>query len=195
MGLLGGTEASEEAHLPHAVADTWCSLRDAVATHPRVVTACFNDVTMSVEFKTDMTFATYGQKFTALVVANDHGSRVVISGVAKRASVGGRDQACIRRVAAELLADLSARLAEGCATDAQQPLNAGTTSPASDLSVGEEIAKLALLRARGFISTDEFDEHKRRLLSGEIPGNRPLAADGIGPPRQPARVRKTARTR
>ena len=193
MGLFGGSEASVELQLPDPPQVAWTSLREVVGEHPSITGARFDDAQRRAEFKTDMSFATYGQNMSAAVRADEAGTTVVIEGIAKRQSVGGRDSARIRKIASEILSDLESRLYRAALLDAE-PLPAPVPTVA-ELSVGEEIAKLALLRARGFITTDEFDEHKRRLLSGEVAGNRPLATDGIGAPRQPARVRKTARTR
>ena len=193
MGLFGGSEASVELQLPDPPHVAWTSLREVVGEHPSITGARFDDSQLRAEFKTDMSFATYGQNMSAAVRSDEAGTTVVIEGIAKRQSVAGRDSARIRKIASEILSDLEARLYRAALVDPDpRPPVAATTS---QLSVGEEIAKLALLRARGFITTEEFDEHKRRLLSGEVAGNRPLATDGIGAPRQPARVRKTARTR
>ena len=194
MGLFGGSEASVELRLPDPPHVAWTSLREVVGEHPSVTCARFDDAQLRAEFKTDMSFATYGQNMSAAVRADDAGTTVVIEGIAKRQSVAGRDSARIRKIASEILSDLEARLYRAALSypEPGPPVAAATSS---QLSVGEEIAKLALLRARGFITTEEFDEHKRRLLSGEVVGDRPLATDGIGAPRQPARVRKTARTR
>ena len=113
-----------------------------------------------------MSFATYGQNMSAAVTADEAGTTVVIEGFAKRQSVAGRDSARIRKITSEILSDLEARLFRAALVDPEPgPAPARTAHP---LSVGEEIEKLALLHAaRGFITNDEFEDYKRRLLSGE----------------------------
>jgi hypothetical protein len=129
-----------------------------------VTGATFNDPLMRAYFKTDMTFATYGQNLSATVSREPDGSRVVISGVAKRPSFGGRDQPRIRKIADELLADLATRLSYA---PADAPSRAELLlSGVSGRSIKEEISKYALLRERGLISAAEFDDHKRWLLRG-----------------------------
>jgi hypothetical protein len=151
--------------VPCPVGETWASLREAVSAHPTVTGATFNDPLMRAYFKTDMTFATYGQNLSATVSREEDGSRVVISGVAKRPSFGGRDQARIHKIAADLFADMAARLSD--ARPAETP-NLGDLLLAgvSGRSIKEEISKYALLRERGLISAAEFDDHKRWLLRG-----------------------------
>jgi len=189
MGRFGGSQASVEAQVVAPIGATWRALRDAISAHPSITSARFVDSFMRVEFKTDMTFATYGQNMTAIVTPDPEGCCVSISGVAKRTSFGGRDQNRIRRIALELFADLGARLSVApCAEPAKEPV-----PPVFPVSVGEEVARLALLRARGFISSDEFDDHKRRLLSGELVIPLPDTDDGLRAPRPPARTQRALR--
>ncbi|HTN81109.1 MAG TPA: hypothetical protein VMK16_15640 [Acidimicrobiales bacterium] len=189
MGLFGGTQASVEAQVVAPIGATWRALREAIPAHPNVTGARFVDSFMRVEFKTDMSFATYGQNMTALVTPDPEGCNVEISGVAKRTSFGGRDQNRIRKIALEIFADLGARLSvTPCAEPAKDPV-----PPVFPVSVGEEVARLALLRARGFISSDDFDDHKRRLLSGELVIPLPDTDDALRGPRPPARAQKALR--
>ena len=110
MGLFGGTQASVELQLPDPARVAWRSLREVIAEHPKVVGAFFNEITMCAEFKTDATFATYGQSMSAVVSSDESGTSVLIEGVAKQRSTGGRDSARIRKIAEEILSDLQARL-------------------------------------------------------------------------------------
>ena len=110
MGLFGGTQASVELQLPDPARVAWRSLREVIAEHPKVVGAFFNEITMCAEFKTDATFATYGQSMSAVVSSDESGTTVLIEGVAKQRSTGGRDSARIRKIAEEILSDLQARL-------------------------------------------------------------------------------------
>jgi len=166
MGLFGGTHGSREVLVPCTVGETWASLRDAVSAHPAVTGATFNDPLMRAYFKTDMTFATYGQSLSAAVSREPDGnSRVVISGVAKRPSFGGQDQRRIHKIADELLSDLAARLSY--APPAEPPTRGEVLlAGVSGRSIKEEISKYAVMRERGIISATEFDDHKRWLLRG-----------------------------
>ena len=192
MGLFGGAEASVELRLPDPPHVAWTSLREVVGEHPSITCARFDDAQLRAEFKTDMSFATYGQNMSAAVRADDAGTTVVIEGIAKRQSVAGRDSARIRKIASEILSDLEARLYRAALSDPEPgpPVAAATST---QLSVGEEIAKLALLRARGFITTEEFDEHKRQLLEGNGVGRLPAAVEPTRGPQQPARTRVAIR--
>ena len=110
MGLFGGTQASVELQLPDPARVAWRSLREVIAEHPKVVGAFFNEITMCAEFKTDATFATYGQSMSAVVSSDESGTTVLVEGIAKQRSTGGRDSARIRKIAEEILSDLQARL-------------------------------------------------------------------------------------
>lgn len=165
MGLFGGSEGCDEIYVPHPARATWQSLRDAVSAHPSVTGTRFNDLAMRAEFKTSATYATYGQNLTAVVTANGYSTRIEISGAAKRPSFGGRDRARIHKIAAELFTDVTARLADAPRVDAT-PHPEHRFAPISGKAILEEISKFELLRARGFITADEFDDHKTWLLRG-----------------------------
>lgn len=186
MGLFGGSQARSETYVPYPARATWRSLCDAVTAHPSVTTARFNDLTMQADFKTTATYATYGQNLTAVVTANGYSTHVEISGAAKLSTLAGRDQGRIRKIAAELFVDLTARLSD--APGGVAPGQPTRTSPLDPL-VREEIAKFELLRARGFISTDEFNAQKRQLLSNGLSGQRPIAVASTRGPQRPARDR------
>jgi hypothetical protein len=188
MGLFGGTEASVELQLPDPARVAWRSLREVIAEHPKVVGAFFNEITMCAEFKTDATFATYGQSMSAVVSSDESGTTVLIEGVAKQRSTGGRDSARIRKIADEILSDLQARLFQ-VALVQPEPEKRG----APRVPVGEEMAKLELLRSRGFISNDEFEDHKRRLLAGDVVRRLPVSVDPTRGPQRPARDRVAIR--
>ncbi len=173
--------------------DTWQSLRDAVSAHPSVTGATFDNATMRAEFKTSETFATDGQNVEAVVIPDPDGSRVAISGIEKRQALGRRDWARIRKVAAELVADLEARLSEIPRIDDPAPANQPTGALTASSAVSDEIAKFALLRDRGLISAHEFDEQKRQLLTEGL-NHRPLPADPRRGPQRPARDRKAVRS-
>ncbi len=193
MGLFGGSEASVELQLPDPPQVAWSSLREVVGDHPSITGARFDDALLRAEFKTDMSFATYGQNMSAAVTADEAGTTVVIEGIAKRQSVAGRDSARIRKIASEILSDLEARLFQAALVDPEPvPAPARTAAP---LSVGEEIEKLALLRARGFITTEEFEDYKRRLLSGEATTTLCLPSTDARGPRPSARERNATRPR
>lgn len=189
MGLFGGSQASVQVQLPDPARVAWQSLREVVSAHPKVVGAYFNDVTMCADFKTDATFATYGQSLSAVVSSDQTGTTVVIEGVAKQRSTGGRDSARIRKIADEILSDLQARLFQVALVEPEPE----RTFSAPRVPVSEEIAKLELLRSRGFISTDEFEDHKRRLLAGEVVSVLPVAVDPTRGPQRPARDRVAIR--
>ncbi len=197
MGLFGGSEASVELQLPDPPQVAWSSLREVVGEHPSITGARFDDAQLRAEFKTDMSFATYGQNMSAAVTADEAGTTVVIEGIAKRQSVGGRDSARIRKIASEILSDLEARLFQAALVDPEPgpPVapTAATTNPG--FSVGEEIEKLALLRARGFITTEEFEDYKRRLLSGEATTTLCFPSTDTRGPRPSARERNATRPR
>jgi hypothetical protein len=194
MGLFGGTQASVQLQLPDAPRAAWRSLRLVVEAHPKVVSAAFNDVTMTADFKTDESFSTYGQSMSAVVSSDESGTTVLIEGVAKQRSTGGRDAARIRKIAGELLSDLQARLFQAALVEPEspQPSRHHPYDPPL-VPVSEEIAKLELLRAKGFISTDEFEDHKRRLLDGEVVGRLPVAVESTRGPQRPARERYSIR--
>jgi Short C-terminal domain len=156
--MVSNAQAGDEVHFPHAPADVWLALRSAVGSHPNVKPGTFNDTIMRAEFKTGMTIATYGQSLSASVRPDGLGSRVTVSGVAKWATVGGRDQARVRRVAGELLADVSRRLQHVAlpSAPAQSHIERG--------GVADELSKLAELRDRGVLTQDEFDQQKSNLL-------------------------------
>ena len=197
MGLFGGSEASVELQLPDPPQVAWSSLREVVGEHPSITGARFDDAQLRAEFKTDMSFATYGQNMSAAVTADEAGTTVVIEGIAKRQSVGGRDSARIRKIASEILSDLEARLFRAALVDPEpgSPVAPTAATATPELSVGEEIAKLALLRARGFITTEEFEEYKRRLLSGEAKTTLCFPAIDTRGPRPSARERNATRPR
>ena len=88
----------------------------------------------AAEFKTDMSFATYGQNMSAAVTADEAGTTVVIEGIAKRQSVAGRDSARIRKIASEILSDLEARLFQAALVD-PEPLPAPARTAARSRSV------------------------------------------------------------
>ena len=192
MGLFGGSEASVELQLPDPPQVAWSSLREVVGDHPSITGARFDDALLRAEFKTDMSFATYGQNMSAAVTADEAGTTVVIEGIAKRQSVARRDSARIRKIASEILSDLEARLFQAALVDPGPGPAPARTAP---LSVGEEIEKLALLRARGFITTDEFEDYKRRLLSGEATETICTPSTDTRGPRPSARDRNATRPR
>ena len=189
MGLFGGTQASVELQLPDPARVAWRSLREVIAEHPKVVGAFFNEITMCAEFKTDATFATYGQSMSAVVSSDESGTTVLIEGVAKQRSTGGRDSARIRKIADEILSDLQARLFQAALVQ-PEPEKPGS---APRVPVAEEMAKLELLRSRGFISNDEFEDHKRRLLAGDVVRRLPVSVDPTRGPQRPARDRVAIR--
>jgi hypothetical protein len=80
MGLFGGSEASVELQLPDPPQVAWSSLREVVGEHPSITGARFDDALLRAEFKTDMSFATYGQNMSAAVTADEAGMTVVIEG-------------------------------------------------------------------------------------------------------------------
>ena len=90
---------SKAAELPDPPQVVWSSLREVVGDHPSITGARFDDAQLRAEFKTDMSFATYGQNMSAAVTANEAGTTVVIEGIAKRQSVARRDSARIRKIA------------------------------------------------------------------------------------------------
>jgi hypothetical protein len=152
--------------VPCPTGETWASLRDAISAHPKVTGASFNDSLMRASFKTDMSFATYGQNLTAVVSREPDGSRVTISGVAKRPSFGGRDQARIRKITNELLDDLAVRLGQVAAQEDAPTRSEQLRAGISGRSIAEQLSEYAILRDRGMISAAEFDDHKRWLLRG-----------------------------
>ena len=188
MGLFGGTQASVELQLPDPARVAWRSLREVIAEHPKVVGAFFNEITMCAEFKTDATFATYGQSMSAVVSSDESGTTVLIEGVAKQRSTGGRDSARIRKIAEEILSDLQARLFQAALVQPEPEKRGAPRVP-----VAEEMAKLELLRSRGFISNDEFEDHKRRLLAGDVVRRLPVSVDPTRGPQRPARDRVAIR--
>ena len=114
---------------------------------------------------------------------DEAGTTVVIGDIAKRQSVGGRDSARIRKIASEILSDLEARLfrrRSSIPSPARRSPSRGHRGARA--SVGEEIESCAVARSR-LITTEEFEEYKRRLLErrGEddvcFPGPTPAVRD------------------
>ena len=91
----------------------------------------------------------------------------------------------IRKIAEEILSDLQARLFQVAFVEPDPAKPGG----APRVPVSEEMAKLELLRSRGFISNDEFEDHKRRLLAGDVVRRLPIAVDPTRGPQRPARDR------
>jgi hypothetical protein len=108
MRAFGGSDVTVAAYVPHSARATWRSLRDAITSHAATADARFNDIAMRTEFKTN---GPYVQKLSAVVTANGYSAHVEISGAILRPSLGGGDQARIRKVGTELLNDVIARLA------------------------------------------------------------------------------------
>ena len=107
MGVFGGSDVTVEAYVPHSARAAWRTLCDAITSHPWTADARFNDLAMRADFKTN---GPYVQKVSAVVTANGYSARIEISGSILRPSLGGGDQARIRRIGTELLNDVIARL-------------------------------------------------------------------------------------
>jgi hypothetical protein len=190
MGLFGGAIEGDEVHVPNPVSETWPALRSAISAHRGITGASFNDSLRRVQFKT---WATLGHTLSAVVSPESNGSRVLVSTVVKWQSTGRQERSQIRKIAAEILADLGPRL------DDISPLtrlsNAEDQAAASASAIAAEMAHYALLRDRGFISAEEFDDEKRRLLNGgPIDPRCTLTWDPWRGPRRPARDLKAERS-
>jgi hypothetical protein len=108
VDLVAGPEARIDFHLPYPARAAWGALRDAVASHPSVLDARFNDIAMRAELRT--TAPSYTQHLTAVVTANGYSTHIEISSAIKRWSLGGGDSARIRKVATDLHSDVVERL-------------------------------------------------------------------------------------
>ena len=107
MGVFGGSHVSVDTYVPYPARAAWRSLRDAVASHPGAAGARFNDIAMRVDFKTT---GPYVQHLDAVVTAKGYSAHIEISGAVQRPSLGGGDQARIRKIGTELLNDVVKRL-------------------------------------------------------------------------------------
>lgn len=158
MSMIGNPQVGDEARFPHSPDVVWPVLRGAVESHERITTAELNDVIRRAEFKTGITMATWGQSMSATVMPDGTGSRVVVSGVGKWATMGGRDQARVRKVAGELLSRMAQALAE-------VPVPIPGAPEAGPVSVADELTKLAALVQGGIITQEQFEAQKTKLLA------------------------------
>ena len=180
MGLFGGAVEGDEIYVPNSVSETWTSLRGVISSHRGITGPSFNDELRRAKFKT---YTTLGQSLSAVVTEEPDGSHVVISTVVSWHSTGNKERAQIRAIASELLSYVVTRLGPAPEVD--------VTDAASSLA--DEIARYSLLRARGFISAQEFDEEKRRLLEGYRDTDRSLVPHPKKTLRRPARDLKAER--
>ena len=189
MGLFGGAIEGDEVHVPNPVDETWPALRSAISAHRGITGASFNDSLRRVQFKT---WATLGHTLSAVVSPESNGSRVLVSTVVKWQSTGRQERSQIRKIAVEILSDLGPRLND---ISPLTGLSNADCQAASASAIAAEMAHYALLRDRGFISAEEFDDEKRRLLNGgPIDPHRTLTWDPWRGPRRPARDLKAERS-
>ena len=163
MSFFGNSQTGDEARISSPPEITWKALRRAIKQHPSITKWAFTDEIMRAEFKTGMTLGTYGQNLSASVSPYKTGSRISISGVAKWQTMGGRDQARVRKVAGELLTTVAKMLADRPPT-AHGPEPEPSLARVRDASVADELFKLVALRDSGVLSTEEFEVQKARLI-------------------------------
>jgi hypothetical protein len=109
MGVFGGSDVTIDAYVPYPARAAWRSLRAALSAHPHAASLRFNDIAMRADFKTN---GPYVQVLTAVVTANGYSAHIEVSGSVQRRSLGGGDQARIRKIGTELFHDVLERLSE-----------------------------------------------------------------------------------
>ena len=145
------------------------ALSDAVNSLNNMRVENCDELALRLDIKTGITLFSWGESVSVAVSASgDHASKVSVQSAAKTifgsATTHGRNRRNVRDIISRTSEILQEHGVAWSTEMAVAPSASSVSTPSPQVSVADELSKLAQLRDKGIIDESEFQAQKGRLL-------------------------------